>query len=126
MPDRAVPPFGLVIRKLIVVVRLSAMLAAPNDLSMVGGTGDPTETVAVLLLAPGRLSVEVIAPVVLFWTPEAVPVTVTLRVQLAPAASVPPVKARVWPRLKSSVAPHSFVVLFVAVKTAGKVSLQLM
>src|SRR5258707_991238 len=126
MPDRAVPPFGLVIRKLIVVVRLSAMLAAPNDLSMVGGTGDPTETVAVLLVVPGPLSVEVIAPVVLFWTPEAVPVTVTLRVQFAPAASVPPEKARLLPPLMTSVPPHGLVVPLGAVKPAGKVSLKLM
>src|SRR5439155_306743 len=78
MPDRAVPLFGLLIRKLIVVVPLRLMLAAPNDLAIVGGAGVATETVAVLLAAPGPLSVEVMTPVVLFWTPEAVPVTVTL------------------------------------------------
>src|SRR5258708_3625198 len=73
IPVSAVPPLGLLIRKLIVVVPLSAMLAAQKGWSIVGRAGVRTATVAVLLVVPGPLSVEVIGPVVLFWTPEAVP-----------------------------------------------------
>jgi hypothetical protein len=50
MPDKTVPAFGLVSRKLIVVVPFSAILVAPNDLAMVGGAGAATDTVAVLLV----------------------------------------------------------------------------
>src|SRR5215510_3411900 len=68
------------------------MFAAPNALLIVGGAS--TVTVAVLLVAPVPLSVDVMAPVVLFLTPAVAPVTGTLNVQvvgLAPWASDPPV-----------------------------------
>ena len=48
--------------------------------------------VAVLLVAPGPLSVDETGPVVLFCTPAAMPCTFTLTLQLAFAASVPPVR----------------------------------
>src|SRR5207247_461112 len=79
-----------------------------------------------LLVVPGPLSVEVMAPVVLFLTPAVVPVTVTLIVQLAPAASVPHEKASVLPPVMTSVPPHGLVVPLGAVRPAGKVSLKLM
>src|SRR5439155_15874662 len=48
-----------------------------------------TFSVAVLLVAPGPLSVEVIAPVVLFFEPVVVPVTLNEIVHEPLAASVP-------------------------------------
>src|SRR5258708_4039474 len=101
------------------------MLPAPNDLAMVGGGGVAAGTGAVVLVVPGPLSVEVMGPVVLFWTPEAVRVTVRLRVRLAPVASVPPEKASVLPPLMTSVPPHGLVVPFGALRPAGSVSLKL-
>src|ERR1700676_1259842 len=64
------------------------MLAAPKALAIEGGAS--TVTVAVLLTVPGPLSVEETGPVVLASAPGAVPVTLTLKVQEALAASVPP------------------------------------
>ncbi len=66
------------------------MLAAPNAFAMLGGP--ITVTVAVLLVAPGPLSVDEIGPVVLFCTPAAIPLTFRLIVHDAFAARVPPVK----------------------------------
>src|SRR5258705_2174352 len=63
--------FGLVNRKVRVVVPFSGMLAVPNPLAMVGGTGGGvTVKLAVLLVAPGPLSLEVIGPVVLLSVPK--------------------------------------------------------
>jgi hypothetical protein len=64
--------FGLVNRKVRVVVPFSGMLGVPNPLAMVGGTGGVvTVKPAVLLVAPGPLSFEVIGPVVLLSVPNA-------------------------------------------------------
>src|ERR1700730_9511879 len=56
--------FGLVSMKVRGVVPFSGMLAAPNPLAIVGGTvGGATVRLAVLLVAPGPLSLEAIGPV---------------------------------------------------------------
>ena len=67
----------------------NGMLAAPNALPITGGT--TTVTVAVLLVKPGvSPRFDESAPVVLFSTPAAVPVTFTEKVQLAAGARVAP------------------------------------
>src|SRR5215510_6447382 len=68
----------------------SGIAAAPKALLIVGG--EPTVRVAVLLVAPVPPLVELTAPVVLFFTPPVVPVTLTAIVQLPPAAIEPPVR----------------------------------
>ena len=90
IPLRELPAFGFARLNVSEVVPFSAMDVAPNALPMVGGAS--TVTVAVLLVVPWPLSVAVIAPVVLFWTPVVVPVTLTTMVQEPLAASVPPLR----------------------------------
>ena len=80
----------MVIVKVRVVVPFRLMLAAPNAFAMLGGP--ITVTLAVLLVAPGPLSVDEIGPVVLFCTPAETPVTFKLMVHEALAAKAPPVK----------------------------------
>ena len=76
--------FGLVNMKVSEVVPFSGMLAAPNPLAMVGGA--ITVSLAVLLVAPGPVSLAVIVPVVLFRVPKA-PGTFTFTViKQVPAA----------------------------------------
>ena len=82
--------FGLVIRKLNAVVSPgpgNSSCESANAFVIVGGT--PTATVAVAA-KPMTPWVSVTVLVVLFWTPAAVPVTLMLKVQDAPAASVAP------------------------------------
>ena len=81
--------FGFVIVNVSVVVPLSAMLEAPNSLLIEGGATTVTLAEAVPPVPP---SVEVTFPVVLFFTPAVVPVTLTEIVQELPAESVPPDK----------------------------------
>src|SRR5579859_274414 len=89
-PVSATVAFGLVMVKLSVVWAFRLMLAAPNAFAMLGG---PITVIdAVLLVAPAPLSFDEIGPVVLFCTPAATPFTFRLIVQLAFAASVPPVR----------------------------------
>jgi hypothetical protein len=85
-PVSATVAFGLVIVKLSAVVAFRLMLAAPNAFAMLGGP--ITVMLAVLLVAPGPLSVDETGPVVLFCTPAAMPFTFKLMVQEAFAASV--------------------------------------
>jgi len=68
---------GLVMVKVTVVVPFSEMLVAPKALLIVGGA--TTFSNAVLLVAPVPLSLELIVPVVLFWSPAAIPITVTVK-----------------------------------------------
>jgi len=89
-PVSATVALGLVIVKVSVVVPFRLMLAAPNAFAMLGGP--ITVMLAVLLVAPGPLSVDETGPVVLFCTPAAMPCTFTLTLQLAFAASVAPVR----------------------------------
>src|SRR5574340_538741 len=64
------------------------MIALANALLMVGGA--TTVTVAVLLVVPVPPSVDVMAPVVLLWTPAVVPFTFTEKLHEPLAAIVPP------------------------------------
>jgi hypothetical protein len=89
-PVSATVALGLLMVKVKVVVALRLILAAPNALERSGGP--ITVIVAVLLVAPGPLSFDETAPVVLFLTPAVVPVTFTLNVHDALAASVAPVR----------------------------------
>ena len=64
--------FGLVSVNVSEVVLFNGIMAAPNALVIVGGSrGAVTVRVAVLLVVPGSLSVEVIGPVVLSSVPRA-------------------------------------------------------
>jgi hypothetical protein len=74
--------------KVRLVVPLSGMLDAPKALLIVGGAR--TVIMAVLLVPPVPPLEADTVPVVLLLTPAVVPVTVTVKLQLAPAANVPP------------------------------------
>ena len=74
--------------KVSVVLPFNGIVAAPKAFEIVGG--GTTVTVAVLLVAPTPLSVELIVLVVLFFTPPVVPVTLTAIVQLPLVANDPP------------------------------------
>jgi hypothetical protein len=74
-PFSVVVVFGLVIVNVNTLVLPSGIVAASNALAIDGGP--TTVNVAVLLVAPAPLSVELITPVVLFHTPVVEPVTVT-------------------------------------------------
>jgi len=120
-PVKPTVVFGLVIVKLKLVVPPTAMFAAPNDFEIVGGA--ITVNVAVLLVVPVPPSFEVIAPVVLFFTPAVEPVTVTLNVQLALAASEAPVSVIVSGAVVVNVPPQVTVGPDVAtVSPAGSIS----
>src|SRR5207237_147850 len=121
-PVSATVAFGLVSRKLMLTVPPSATVAAPKDLAIVGGP--TTVTVAVFDEAPAPVSFELIGPVVLFLTPAVAPVTVTVIVQLAPAARVPPVNVSVSPPVMTRLPPQVAVVPLGAVNPAGSVSVK--
>jgi hypothetical protein len=80
--------FGLLIVNVTVVVPFRGMLAAPKALLMVGG---PTTVIEALEVFPVPPSVEV-TWTLLFFAPAVVPWTFTDTVQLALAASVPPLR----------------------------------
>lgn len=87
-PVNAVVVFGLVMTNVNTLVPFNGIVDASKDLVMLGGP--TTVRVAVLLVVPAPVSVELIAPVVLFHTPVVDPVTVTVIVQLPLAARLPP------------------------------------
>jgi hypothetical protein len=89
-PVSTVAAFGFVIVNVRVVVPPSGMVAAPNALLIVGGL--TTVKTAVLLGEPVPPSTESTPLVVLLFGPAVVPVTLTVSVQEAPGASVPPPK----------------------------------
>ena len=81
--------FGLVNVKVSEVVSFNGMLAAPNALPIVGGSGGAvTVNVAVLLVVPGSLSVEVIGPVVLLNVPRALGACTFTEIKHVPWAGV--------------------------------------
>ena len=82
---------GLVTVKLRLVVPPIGILAAPNNLLMVGALGELTITLAEAV-PPVPPSVELTVPVVLFLVPAVVPVTFTEKVQEPLAANVPPAR----------------------------------
>lgn len=104
---------------------LSGMLAAPNDLMITGGATTVIEALEVL---PKPALVE-LACTLLFFTPAVVPCTSTETVQLAPGASVAPLKdTDIDPSAAVAVPLH---VLFrlpgvATISPAGKLSLKAM
>jgi hypothetical protein len=86
-PLNVVAAFGLLIVKLSEVDPFSAMLAAPNDFTIVGGAIAATVTLADAV-PPVPPSTDVTAPVVLFFVPSVLPVTFTLKVHEALDARV--------------------------------------
>ena len=91
IPLSDAPVFGLAMVKLSVVFPPTAILAAPNDLPMVGGFNGATVTLAEAV-PPVPPSVELTASVVLFFVPDAVPVTFTEKVQESPYRKSAPEK----------------------------------
>jgi hypothetical protein len=81
--------FGLLMVNVKLVLAFSGIEAAPNALLMVGGLATVRLAEAVLPLPP---LAEVTAPVVLFFTPEVVPVTFTVTLHELLTATVPPLK----------------------------------
>lgn len=111
--------------KVRVVVPFSAMLLARNALLMVGGA--TTVRVAVLLVAPVPLSVELMVLVVLDFAPEVVPFTSTLMEHEPLDTRVPPNKLIVLvPAVAVSVPLHVLLVLGAEATCTpeGKVSLK--
>ena len=105
-PVSASEAFGLLSVKLSEVFAPTRMLAAPKALVIVGGVATVRFAVAVLPVPP---FVEVTAPEVLVYWPDAVPVTFTTRVQLALAAMLPPVREMlVEPATAVAVPPQVF------------------
>src|ERR1700687_5872221 len=84
---------GLVMVNVRDVVPFRATVEEPNAFAIEGGPS--TASVAVLLVAPAPVSVELTAPVVLDLVPAVVPVTFTVMEHEPPDASVPPVKLMV-------------------------------
>ena len=113
---------GLVIVNVSVVVPPTATDPA-KALLIVGGA--TTVRLATLLGAPAPLCVEETVPVVFDRVPAAVPVTLTLNVQLLLIANVPPVSKTV-PAAATGVPAQVFVRLGVdaTVKPVGNVSLK--
>jgi hypothetical protein len=103
MPVKAVVLFGFIIVKVRVATPPVQMVETLNDLLIVGCP--TTVIVAVLLVAPGPLSVELITPVVFMHTQAVVPVTVTLKVQLPLWATVAPLRLML-PVVVVNVPPH--------------------
>lgn len=121
-PVSATVPFGLVSVKVSVATPFNGTVGDENCLAIVAGAS--TVTVAVLLVAPDPLSLELTAPVVLFFTPAVVPVTVTLKVQVPLAAMDAPVRVIVLGLVVVSVPPHTVVVELAIVRPAGSVSVK--
>ena len=81
--------FGLVNVNVREVVPFSGMLEAPNALAIVAGNGAGTTVrLAVLLAAPGPLSLEVIGPVVLSRIPKAAGALTSTVIKQVPAAGL--------------------------------------
>src|ERR1700704_1229542 len=110
-----------------VVVPFRLMAAAPKAFAMLGGP--ITVRVAVLLVAPAPLSVDEIGPVVLSWTPAAIPVTFRLMLHEALAARVPPVRLMEDEPAAAVVVPPQLLVRALGVDTcrpAGSTSVKAM
>jgi hypothetical protein len=122
-PVRGVVELLLVIVNVRVVVPPSGIVGAANDFDMLAG---PTTVImAVLLVAPGPLSFELMAPVVFICTPAAVPVTVTMNEQVPLAASVPPVNEIIPGAVVVTVPPQVARVPLGTDSPAGSMSVKL-
>jgi hypothetical protein len=123
-PVRVVVVFELVIVNVRTLVPLNGMVEASNDFEIEGGA--ITVRVAVLLVVPVPLSLELTAPVVLFKTPAVAPVTVTMNEQVPEAGIAPPVRVMVPAEADVVTVPPPQVVAvpFGTVKPAGNVSVK--
>jgi len=125
-PLKAVPVLGLEIVNVTLVEPLSGTLVAPNALLMLGGA--TTVRLAVLLVAPAPVSVELTAPVVLDLVPAIVPVTFTVMEHEPLYASVPPDRLTVpEPAVADNVPLHVLLAPFgvATAKPEGRVSVKL-
>lgn len=106
IPVSAIDAFGFEMLKVSEVEVFSRMLAAPKAFVIVGGVATVKLAVAVLPVPP---FVELTAPLVLVYWPDAVPVTFTTRVQFVLTAMVPPVREMlVEPATAVAVPPQVF------------------
>lgn len=106
-PERLNPMFGLLMLKFKVVVPFSGIEAAPNVFVMLGGDATVKFVLAVVPVPP---LVELTAPVVFVYCPEAVPVTFTITVHDALIPMLPPVKPMLAPpELAAAVPPQPLV-----------------
>lgn len=124
--DRALFRLGFVMVNVNVEVPLARIGLGANNLEMLGGFKTVREEVAIplvpLFVPP---SLEETKPLTLSYMPEAVVVTVTLIVQLALAASVPPPNEIVRGAVVVSVPPHCVEEPEATVRPLGKVSVKL-
>jgi hypothetical protein len=114
--------FGFAILNVRLVLAFSGIEPAPNALLIVGGLATVILADAVL---PAPPFVELTVPVVLFFTPEVVPVTFTERVHEVLTAAVPPVRLTVLPPAAAEGVPPQVLVKPFGVATsrpAGNVS----
>src|SRR5207237_3033115 len=111
--------FGLLIKKLNVLLVFSAMLVGLNDLVMAAGEATVRLALAVLPVPP---LVELTFPVVLVYWPEAAPVTVTENWHWLFTAIVAPVSAIPVGAVVVSVPPQTVAEALATVKPVGSVS----
>src|SRR5258708_33382316 len=104
-PVSARPAFGLVMMSVSVDVPPTGILVGENDLAMLGGSRLVPIASTALPVFPVPPLVEVTLPVVLLYKPAVLPVTWTVIVQLAWAASVPPVRLILLPPVSVTVPP---------------------
>jgi hypothetical protein len=114
---------GFVIVSVRVVVPFSAIVVGANAFAIVGGATTVNVAEAVSPVPP---SLELMAPVVLFFVPAVVPVTATVTVQLLPGVAIAPLvkETVVAPAAGANVPPQLFVAAGVAATCipAGNVS----
>jgi hypothetical protein len=120
MPVKAVVLFGFVIVNVRVATPPVQMVEVLNDFMIVGCP--ITVIIAVLLVAPGPLSVELITPVVFEHTQADTPVTVTLNMQVPLAVSVPPLNEIILGDVVVTVPPQTLALPVGTVIPAGNVS----
>src|SRR5262249_9788922 len=116
MPFNVTFVFGLLMLNVSDVVPFSGMLAAPKALLIDGGLATVKLAVAVLPVPP---LVEVTAPVVLVYCPEAAPVTVTENWHWLLVAMVAPLRAMPVGAVVVNVPPQTVAVAFATVRPAG-------
>jgi hypothetical protein len=102
-PVNDVVVFGFVMVNVSTLVPFNGIVAASNDFIIDGGP--TTVSIAVLLVPPAPLSLELMFPVVLLQTPVVEPVTVTLNEQVPLAPSVPPEKVMVLGEVVETMPP---------------------
>lgn len=119
MPVSVSPVFGLLMLKVSEVVPFSGIVAAPNAFVILGGEATVRLADAVLPVPP---LVEVTAPVVLVYCPEAAPVTVTLNWHCPLAAIVAPASEIPVGAVVVNVPPQTVEVEFATVSPVGSVS----